>query len=118
MIRKRKTKLSKWVVIPVIAIAVIAISGMLKNTSSPSRAILPTSDNPDALISKDEAIAKIKSLPKVIEYLKIVPKAVIEIDSEEDDSYSVHVYEIKDNHTATFNWFTVDKKTGVIKEMF
>jgi len=118
MINKNKIKLSKWIVIPIAAIAIIAFSGKLRNTPSPSPIIVPPSDDASVLISKDEAIAKIKSLPKVIEYLKTVPRAVIEIDSEEDDSYSIHVYEVKDNHTATFNWFTVDKKTGVIKEMF
>lgn len=118
MLKSNKTKLPKWIAIPVAAIAIIAISGILKGTAIPASIPAPSSDDVNVLISKDEAIAKIRSLPKVVEYFKAVPKAIIEIDSEENDSYSIHVYEIKDNHTATFNWFEVDKKTGSIKEMF
>lgn len=118
MLKSNKTKLPKWIAIPVVAIAIIAMSGVLKSTAIPAPDKMPTLDNKSAFISKDEAVAKIRSLPEVVEYFKAVPKAIIEIDSEENDSYSIHVYEIKDNHTATFNWFEVDKKTGSIKEMF
>lgn len=118
MLKGNKTKLPKLIVIPVAAIAIIAISGILKSTAVPVPVKIPTFDNKSAFISKDEAVAKIRSLPEVAEYLKTVPEAIVEVDDEENDSYSIHVYEIKDSHTATFNWFTVDKKTGMEEKMF
>ena len=69
-------------------------------------------------ITREEAIAKIKIQPEVVDYLKIVPEAKIEADHEDNNSYSIHVYEIKDGHTATFNWFTVDKTSGEVEKQF
>src|SRR3990167_6705889 len=71
-------------------------------------------------ISPDEAVAKIRELAEVKSYLEQVPNARVEIDSfdQETNTYLAHVYEIKDGHTATFNWYTVDKKTGKITPEF
>src|SRR3990167_213289 len=45
-----------------------------------------------------QAVEKVKSLGEVQEFLKIVPKGIVEMDHEDEatDSYVVHVYEIKD----------------------
>jgi len=68
------------------------------------------------IISPNEALAKVRELAEVKSYLEQVPNAKVEVDStdEETNTYLVHVYEIKNGHTATFNWYTVDKKTGKI----
>lgn len=70
--------------------------------------------------SKNSAVAKVSALPEVSEYLRAVPSGRIVIDHEdkETNSYLIRVYEIKDGHTATFNWYTVDKTTGVITKDF
>ena len=49
--------------------------------------------------------------------LKRVPSGIVEIDNEDEKTYTVHVYEIKDNHTATFNWYEVGKQSGKIKTL-
>ena len=67
-----------------------------------------------AIISKEEAIANVSTLPEVIEYLKRVPKGLVLVNGQEDNAYMVQVYEFKNGHTATFNWYTVDKKSGVV----
>jgi hypothetical protein len=46
-------------------------------------------------------------------------RAVIEVDSEDAAAYTVHAYEIVDegrgqSHTATFGWYEVSKKTGIV----
>ena len=66
------------------------------------------------------AIAKVSALPEVIEYLREVPTGLVTLDHEdrETNSYLIHVYETKDGHTATFNWYTVDKTTGEITKDF
>ena len=71
-------------------------------------------------ISPNEALAKVRELAEVKSYLVQIPNARIEVDStdEETNTYLVHVYEIKNGHTATFNWYTVDKKTGEITAEF
>ena len=72
------------------------------------------------LISPEEAVEKVKSRKEVIAYLKRVPNAIIQAQSttDEEDSYRIQVYEVKDGHTATFNWYNVDKKTGEVVAEF
>lgn len=69
-------------------------------------------------VSKEETITKIKALPEVMDYLKKVPNGLVLINGEENDQYLIQVYEIKDGHTATFNWYKVNKTTGEIKKEF
>ncbi len=64
---------------------------------------------------QDVAISKVTALPEVQEYLKIVPNANIDVQTQEDGTYLIHVYEIKDRHTATFNWYSYDAKTQELK---
>lgn len=66
-------------------------------------------------ISRNQAVENVKKLPEVQEYLKEVPKGLIEVDNELEGEYNVHVYEIKDGHTATFNWYSVSIKSGEIR---
>ena len=82
---------------------------------------LSSSPQPPAiLISPEEAVEKVKSRKEVIAYLKRVPNAIIQAQSttDEEDSYRIQVYEVKDGHTATFNWYNVDKKTGEVVAEF
>ena len=82
---------------------------------------LSSSPQPPAiLISPEEAVEKVKSRKEIIDYLKRVPSAIIQAQSttNEEDSYRIQVYEVKDGHTATFNWYNVDKKTGEVVAEF
>lgn len=69
-------------------------------------------------ISRSQAIEKIKKLPEVQQYLKDVPNGKIEVDNELEGGYNVHVYEVKNGHTATFNWYKVSIKSGEIRPEF
>ncbi|MBI4039860.1 hypothetical protein HY389_00710, partial [Candidatus Daviesbacteria bacterium] len=60
----------------------------------------------------------VKKLPEVQDYLKGVPSGKVEVDNESEGEYNVHVYEIKNGHTATFNWYLVSIKDGKVKEQF
>lgn len=71
-----------------------------------------------AAIPEDEAIAKIKSLPEVVDYLKRVPGGLILVNGGDDNTYMIQVYEFKNGNTATFNWYNVDKTTGVVEKQF
>ncbi|MFD1174899.1 hypothetical protein ACFQ3W_01080 [Paenibacillus puldeungensis] len=58
-------------------------------------------------------------------YGPFAPVYTVEVDHETQTTYTVHVYEavIDDpatgvGHTATFNWYDVDKFTGKITPMF
>lgn len=64
-------------------------------------------------ITKEQALENVKNLAEVREYLKRVPDGKVEIDNELEGDINVHVYEVKDGHTATFNWYTVSMKTGI-----
>jgi hypothetical protein len=79
---------------------------------------LQINNSESATITESEALAKIKTLPEVMDYLKRVPNGLVSVNGVEDNSYLVQVYEIKDGHTATFNWYTVNKQTGEITPEF
>lgn len=70
------------------------------------------------LSESEQTVAKVKSRSEVQDFLKRVPDGIVEVDNELDSEYNIHVYEIKDGHTATFNWYRVDKKTGEVKKEF
>ncbi len=69
-------------------------------------------------ISRDLAVEKVKNLPEVQEYLKNVPNGKIEVDNELEGEHNVHVYEVRNGHTATFNWYRVSIKSGEVKPEF
>lgn len=88
-----------------------SVSPAQKTTASP----INTSQ-----IGEKEAIEKVRQLPDVKKYQKDVPNAKILLDHEEPEtnSWVIHVFEIKNGHSATFNWYTVDKITGRITAEF
>lgn len=69
-------------------------------------------------ISRELAVEKVKSRPEVQQYLKDVPNGKVEVDNELEGEYNVHVYEVKNGHTATFNWYRVSIKSGEIRAEF
>lgn len=69
-------------------------------------------------ISRQLAIENVKKLPEVQEFLKNVPNGKVEVDNELEGEYNVHVYEVKDRHTATFNWYRVSIKSGEVRPEF
>ncbi len=66
-------------------------------------------------ITRQLAIENVKKLSEVQEYLKRVPNGKVEVDNELEGEYNVHVYEVKNGHTATFNWYRVSIKSGEIR---
>ncbi|MDO8260803.1 MAG: hypothetical protein Q7T50_04910 [Candidatus Magasanikbacteria bacterium] len=86
-------------------------------TASPTQ---ETIANPSQIsgISEKEAIEKIRQLPEVKNYLAKVPGAHVEVNSfeKETGAYLVQVFEVKDNHTATFGWWEVEKISGKLKK--
>lgn len=71
-----------------------------------------------AAITQNQATQKVRRQKEVQSYLARVPTGRIEMDHETPESFVIHVYNIEKDHTATFNWFDVDKKTGKIKKEF
>lgn len=69
-------------------------------------------------ISEKQAVENVKKLPEVQEYLKNVPNGKAEVDNELEGEYNVHVYEVKNGHTATFNWYRVSIKSGEVRSEF
>lgn len=69
-------------------------------------------------ISRNLAVENVKKLPEVQDYLQRVPSGRVEVDNELEGEYNVHVYEIKNGHTATFNWYRVSIKSGEVRPEF
>lgn len=79
---------------------------------------LKFTDSPIGLVTEDEAVAKVKSLSEVALYLMGIPNGQVLVNGEDDNEYMVQVYEVKNGHTATFNWYNVDKTTGEVEKEF
>lgn len=91
----------------IVAVALITFFIVFKNSRSSQK-----------VISEKEAVATVKTLPEVTDYLKRVPNGLVAVNGEEDNVYLVQVYEFKNGHTATFNWYKVDKTTGAVEKQF
>lgn len=75
--------------------------------------------NTPSNFTQEQAVEEVKNLAEVKNYLEEVPAGRVELESsEKEGEYLIHVYEIKNGHTATFNWYRVDKATGEIKSEF
>lgn len=89
-------------------------------TTATASPVQKTTANPSQIsgISEKEAIEKIRQLPEVKNYLASVPGAHVEVSSfdQETGTYLVQVFEVKDNHTATFGWWEVEKTNGKVKK--
>src|SRR3989338_8732009 len=72
-------------------------------------------------ITREEALVKIKNLPEVQEFVRLLfPKqARFEVEDWDTD-WAVHVFELvvgeNSVHRATLNWYRVDKQTGVVEK--
>jgi len=73
--------------------------------------------------TEEQARELVAMKPEVAKYIRQLAskkkKVHIDVSPEDDQSYSVHVYEIVDDgdgmsHTATFNWYKVDRSTGKV----
>lgn len=73
---------------------------------------------PGNQLSETNALSKVKVQTEVKEYLKRVPSGLVAVNGEDETSYKVQVYEVKNGHTATFNWYNVHKQTGEITKEF
>lgn len=81
--------------------------------------LMPQNSQQD--ISQGVAIAAVRERPEVLKFENTLMKegTAAHIDAQsEDGEWLVQVYEIKDGHTATLNWYHVDKKTGKISVEF
>lgn len=75
-------------------------------------------------ISQKQALSGVRALPEVAEYEAMLKNAgkKAEVEAEDGgDEWNVHVFEIVKNddgssHTATFGWYSVNKKTGAVEK--
>ena len=79
----------------------------------------------DSNIIEQGALQKVQALSEVKEFiaeLEANGKAASFNIEDRGDSWSVQVYEIVvqngDSHTATFNWYVVDKANGAVTKEF
>ena len=129
------TKKPTVYVLVFIAIVLISYLLLIKNKTnsvSEMQSISPTKKKCKD-INSEQAIDIVKSRPEVQEFMNkgVITTAYQEsipmtsIDSETIETYSIHVFSMEDytdetapSHTATFNWYTVDKCNGEIKCSF
>lgn len=95
-------------IIIIIFVIVLVGLGLYANQSKPENT---TSSSP----TREQAVENVKKLPEVQQYLEDVPNGKVDVDNKDEDEYLIHVYEIKNSHTATFNWYTVSIKDGKVE---
>lgn len=107
-------KMPKTAII-IVCISLIAVAAVV------GWSFIYTSDS----ITEQKALEKVKVLPEVqafISELEEVGKTASFRVEDRGGAWSVQVYEIVvrggESHTATFNWYDVDKNTGVISGEF
>lgn len=98
------------------------------NKSSSSRNTPAKSSGP--VRSTAAALSIVNAEPDVKKFVALIKKsgrkgsrAEVEFDREEDGDYIIHVYEYvpdddESGHTATMNWYHVNKKTGKVSKEF
>src|SRR3989344_1413917 len=106
--------------IPVLVILILIIAGWVYYfINTPLEKLVPEQVIPKTTgMTENQAIENVKKLPEVQDYLQRVPNGRVEVDNELEGEYNVHVYELKDGHSATFNWYTVSIKSGQPEAQF
>ena len=105
----------KYLILVIIIVAALIGVGYWLIFSENSPLLNTLSETGSTKVSRQQAVEKVKNLPEVKEYLKNVPNGKVEVDNELEGEYNVHVYEVKNGHTATFNWYRVSIKSGEIR---
>lgn len=108
----------KNLILLIIIIVVVGIGYLFVQKDSSVLKITEPTNTSSSKITPEQARMVINNLPEVLEYLKNVPNGKIEVDNKSEGEYNVHVYEFKNGHTATFNWYRVSMKDGKVKEQF
>ncbi len=109
---------------------VLFILLILATISTPSLSA-PAKQKKSAGISKTQAVKLITDMPEVKKFIANVKVAGktrgvtshIEYDRLEGGEHIIHVFELvpddaETSHTATFNWYHVNAKTGKISKEF
>lgn len=125
-----KKRLIYFLILGIVFLGAIFAADFLvlnKNIREPRGTSAPKEDveNLSPEITKEGAIEKIKNLPEVKDYSSELEKAGSKVQFNAEDSeevWSVQVFEIvsqgENSHTATFNWYRVNKKTGEVSKEF
>lgn len=103
----------------ILVFIVLIAGGFLYFKNTPLEKVIPEQIIPTTTgMTKNQAVENVKKLPEVQQYLKDVPNGRVEVDNESEGEYNVHVYEVKNGHTATFNWYRVSIKSGEVRAEF
>lgn len=70
-------------------------------------------------VDENKALKTIAEQEEVKNYLKEVPNGKIALDhfDKETNSYVFQIFEVKNGHTNTFNWYEVNKENGELKPL-
>ena len=90
--------------------------GKITDQASPTDWYAPPTPATDSAPATNAVLAR----PDVQEYLAGEPARVVQAEAPatNKEPWTVHVFEILRDHTATFNWYEVDQKTGEVKSLF
>src|SRR3989344_9196532 len=105
--------------IAAVVVFVVLIAGYLVFNYAPIEKLIPEQVIPKTTgMTENQAIEIVKKLPEVQDYLKRVPNGRVVVDNESEGEYNIQVYELKDGHSATFNWYHVSIKSGEVRSEF
>lgn len=122
MPKTKTNKLSTPLVVIIIAIVVI-IGVYLAITVWPQKVHSPTKNETEPSATENMAsndrnvkVSSSQAEEVVRKFVDAASNLVVEYDAESKDgtAWIIHVYEIVDNHTATYGWYEVNKESGQI----
>ncbi len=99
-------------------------------TAKPSKKLKSAKRKSGPVKSQSDAVAIVNAEPEVKKFVARIKKSgmkgsssFVEFDRMEDGDYIIHVYQYvpdgdDSGHTATFNWFHVNAKTGKLSKEF
>ena len=80
----------------------------------------PSNRNINQALTEEDAAGIVSNLPEISALLVKYPHYLIETEvlDQNTNAWKVHVYEIVEDHTATYNWYNVDVDTGKVDQEF
>lgn len=118
----RLVRIEVWIVFGILLLGIaifafIAVTIRKKPQLVPNTYVAPSAPVASTITS-EKAIELVRNQQDVIDYLTVAPEGIVDIGGSDDAQWLVHVYEVVNNHTATHNWYEVNKETGEITAMF
>jgi hypothetical protein len=109
--------MNKRIILNVLLVLVLGVYFVYRNLPANNLSSQKSTAN-SVGITSIQAVQLVSNLPEVKTFMSATKKGVVSVDTGNgtDIYWLVHVFESFTDHNATFHWYSVDKKTGIIEK--